>query len=63
MRYKLYNHKRELIHIDEVPLIDVSKDLLGTIISQMKESNNFLVKDNLINNKQLISQIDNGIEL
>ena len=63
MRYKLYNHKKELIHIDEVPLIDVSKDLLGTIISQMKESNNFLVKDNLINNKQLISQIDNGIEL
>ena len=63
MRYKLYNHKKELIHIDEVPLIDVSKDLLGTIISQMKESNNFLVKDNLINNKQLISKIDNGIEL
>ncbi len=63
MRYKLYNHKKELIHIDEVPLIDVSKDLLGTIISQMKESNNFLVKDNLINNKHLISKIDNGIEL
>lgn len=60
MRYKLYNHKKELIHIDEVPLREAAKDLLGTIIGQMKEANNFLVK-NVI--KQFIHQIDHGIEI
>lgn len=60
MRYKLYNHKKELIHIDEVPLIEAAKDLLGTMIGQMKEANNFLVK-NVI--KQFIHQIDHGIEI
>lgn len=63
MRYKLYNYKKELIHMDEVSLKKASRDLLGTIISQIKESNNLLLKYDLVNDKHFIHQIDNGMEI